>query len=94
MGGGHFHYAQYRINEIIEEVERRIENNESTEKDEYGDEIGDHFSNETIEKFKEALVTLKKSEAMAHRIDWLISGDDGEESFHERWDEELAKLET
>ena len=92
--GGHFHYAQYRINEIIEEVERRIENNESTEKDEYGDEIGDHFSNETIEKFKEALVTLKKSEAMAHRIDWLISGDDGEESFHERWDEELAKLET
>jgi len=94
MSGGHFHYAKYRINEIIEEVERRIENNESTEKDEYGDEIGDHFSNETIEKFKEAIVTLKKAEAMAHRIDWLVSGDDGEEFFHERWDEELAKLET
>jgi hypothetical protein len=28
---------------------------------------------------------------MAQRVDWLISGDDGEESFHQRWKEELGE---
>jgi hypothetical protein len=28
----------------------------------------------------------------AHRVDWLVSGDDGEESFMKRFDEDLNKL--
>jgi len=28
----------------------------------------------------------------AHRIDWLMAGDDGEDTFHERLANDLAKL--
>jgi hypothetical protein len=45
-----------------------------------------------IEKFKEGLEILRKAEIYAQRIDWLISGDDGEESFLERLKEDLGKL--
>jgi hypothetical protein len=32
---------------------------------------------------------LKAGYIYAHRIDWLLSGDDGEESFNKRLTEEL-----
>ncbi len=47
------------------------------------------YSDETFEKFEEALVTLKKAHIYTQRIDWLLSGDDGEYNFHERLKEEL-----
>lgn len=37
---------------------------------------------------------MKQAEVYAQRIDWLLSGDDGEESFHERLKEDLDKLKT
>lgn len=92
MSGGHFDYAQYKIGYIVDEIEQLIYNNDSIEKDEYGYEKGKHYSTEIIELFKEAVITLKKAQIMAHRIDWLISGDDGEESFIERWKEDLSKI--
>jgi hypothetical protein len=45
-----------------------------------------------ITKFKEGLDILRKAEVYAQRIDWLVSGDDGEESFLERLKEDLEKL--
>ena len=36
---------------------------------------------------------LKKAYIYAQRVDWLLSGDDGNESFIERLTEELNKLE-
>lgn len=92
MSGGHFEYTQYEIGYIADEIEQLIRTNDSTEKDEYGYEKGHHYSAETIELFKEAIITLKKAQVMAHRIDWLVSGDDGEESFIERWKEDLSKI--
>lgn len=92
MSGGHFNYAQYRIREIVDEVEVLIANNDSTEKDEWGNMKGSCYSPETIVKFKEALGTLQKAEIMAQRIDWLVSGDDGEESFHQCWQGDLNRL--
>ena len=50
------------------------------------------FSEETLAEFKKAIHILKQAEIYAQRIDWLLSGDDGEESFHERLKEELEKL--
>lgn len=92
MSGGHFNYEQYKITDIADEVEHLIETNNLEEKDEYGDCIGRHFEPETIAKFKEALITLRRAQVMAQRIDWLVSCDDGEESFHKRWGEDLAKI--
>lgn len=52
----------------------------------------DEFSKETLAEFKKAVHILKQAEIYAQRIDWLLSGDDGEEAFHERLKEELKKL--
>jgi hypothetical protein len=92
MSGGHFDYDQYKIGDIADEIEGLIVNNDSTEKDEWGSDKGLHFAPETIEKFKEALATLRRAQIMAQRVDWLVSGDDGEESFHRRWREEMSKI--
>ena len=93
MSGGHFNYNQYNIEQIADEVEQLILSNDSTEKDEWGYDKGCHFNPETIEEFKIGLEHLRKAAIYAQRIDWLVSGDDGEDSFHERLQTELKKVE-
>ena len=51
-----------------------------------------NYSKETIEEFKKGLSLLRKAYVYAQRIDWLLSDDDGEESFHKRLKEELGNL--
>lgn len=52
------------------------------------------YSEETIAILKEGIQKLKEAETYAHRIDWLLSGDDGEEDFKERLKKDLEKLKT
>lgn len=52
------------------------------------------LSKETIREFKKAVRLLKQAEVYAQRIDWLLSGDDGEETFHKRLKENLEALKT
>ena len=77
MSGGHFDYHQYRIREIAESVEDIIQNSK--------------YPPEVLEKIKEGLDALKKAEIYAQRIDWLVSGDDGPETFLRRLKEDLNK---
>lgn len=51
------------------------------------------YSEETIKEFRKGVDILKKAQVYAHRIDWLMSGDDGEDSFHKRLEEDLKGLE-
>ena len=92
MSGGHFQYKQWEISNIADEVEQLILTNDSEEKDEWGDRKGYHYTPETIEEFKKGLVLLRQAYIYAQRIDWLVSGDDGEDSFHRRLKFELEKL--
>ena len=92
MSGGHFQYTQWKIHDIADEVEQLILTNDSEEKDEWGDRKGYHYTPETIEEFKKGLVLLRQAYVYAQRIDWLVSGDDGEDSFHSRLKFELEKL--
>jgi hypothetical protein len=50
------------------------------------------YPDDVIEEFKKGVEILRKAQVYAQRIDWLVSGDDGEESFHKRLKEELEKL--
>lgn len=50
------------------------------------------WGEETLTEFRRAVAVLKQTRVYVQRIDWLLSGDDGEESFHERLKEELEKL--
>lgn len=85
MSGGHFEYRQYQVREIAEDIERLIARN--GQKDENG--WWYEYPPEVIEKFKEAAHTLERAADMAQRVDWLVSGDDGEDSFMRRWEKEV-----
>jgi len=49
---------------------------------------------QTILELHNALDILKKAVIYAQRIDWFLSGDDGEESFHTRLKEDLESIKT
>lgn len=83
MSGGHFNYDQYKIGYIADSVEQAIRDND---KDDYP------YSEEIISKFKDGIKALRIAEVYAQRIDWLLSGDDGGDSFLERLGEDLAEL--
>lgn len=80
MSGGAFNYEDYHINGIATQIEELIRDNE--DKSEY--------SEATIQRFREAVKLLREAGVYVHRIDWLVSGDDGEESFHKRLERDLA----
>lgn len=50
------------------------------------------YTPETIQEFKNGIVVLKRASIYAQRIDWLISGDDSENTFHKRLEQDLGKL--
>lgn len=84
MSGGFFDYKQYGMSDDVLEIQKLIDENNVP--DDYG--YARNYSNDTIAKFQEAKETLDKAAKMLQRIDWLVSGDDGEDSFHKRWDED------
>ncbi len=92
MSGGHFNYKQWEIQNIADEVEQLILTNDSGELDEWGYRKGSHFTPETIAEFKKGLTVLRQAFVYAQRIDWLVSGDDGEDSFLRRLKLELDKI--
>ena len=165
MSGGHFDYAQYRIDDITDSIEREIEAarkpkppkvwkediavylyegsssryfccrdltyaeamrkyqsdgykvaKETTAPDGLKtaliqNRVGDAFeirqyrwqqyadgkdypewAEATLREFEAAVRCLRRAAVYAQRIDWLLSGDDGEEEFHERLEKELEEL--
>lgn len=50
------------------------------------------YSKKTLAKMRRGLQIIRKAYIYAQRIDWLLSGDDGEDSFLERLEEELNEL--
>jgi hypothetical protein len=96
MSGGTFEYRQYQIGYIADVIEDSILNNgkERPEKPRY-DWDSTHYPeypDEIIDKFKEAVKIIRTAQIYAQRIDWLMAGDDGEESFLKRLQEDLEEL--
>lgn len=79
MSGGHFDYVQYRIDDAANEIERQAT------------WVGSDYQPVTLARFTEAAATLRLAAKMLHRVDWLLSDDDGEESFHKRWQAEIGE---
>ena len=103
-GGSLCDYQQYHIRDMWERIQEEIDSNnkpyyenpeyewEKLANKDFFEEGGKRYSDETIAEFKNGIEILKKAYIYAQRIDWLLSGDDGEESFHERLKEELQQL--
>jgi hypothetical protein len=77
MSGGHFNYIQNQLSDTVEQIR---------------DLFNEDYDPETITKFQEAADTAEKAAAMIKRIDWLISCDDSEETFHKRWKEDVLDV--
>jgi len=107
MSGGHFDYNQSRIGMIADELEQLIiDNGREKTKDELKetwrepewyikypeDKYHTNYPDEVIEKFKAGLIILRQAYVYTQRIDWLLSGDDGSETFLNRLTEDLEKL--
>ena len=108
MSGGTFNYNQRKIRYIADDIEQEIaksgkpktkrELKEESWRDEswyekYPEDLNHYkYRDEIIEEFKKGYEMLRKAEIYAQRIDWLMAGDDGEESFIERLKEELDAL--
>ncbi len=92
MSGGFFNHLQYNLDQISADIEDEIYYNDSEEVNEYNDKRGNGFSEDTMQEFKLAVWYLKQALVYTQRIDWLLSGDDGEETFHERLASDLERL--
>ncbi|MGI5841608.1 MAG: hypothetical protein ACOX6N_05325 [Patescibacteria group bacterium] len=90
MSGGYFDHNEWHIGGIAEQIWELIESNKDDSLDDWGYTRGQFYTDETIKKFKEAAKLLRRVSRMVQRIDYLVSGDDSEESFHRRWDEDLG----
>jgi hypothetical protein len=89
MSGGQFDYKQDYIQDIMQDIGGFIDTNDSNATNEWGDRMGRGYSPETISEFKKAIPILRAAYIYAKRIDWLLSGDDGEKNFHSRLKEQL-----
>ena len=90
MSGGRFDYLQYRFTEIVDAIEQEIRDNNAEPRPKDWFEPN-NFSEKTIEEFKKGIEYIKKAQIYAQRIDWLLSGDDGEDTFNERLLDDLSQ---
>ncbi len=105
MSGGAFDYQQFHIKNIADSIEQEIANNGRAKTDEelkneswrdpswyekYPEDLKHYeYPEEVILQFKTAVALLRITEIYVHRIDYLLSGDDGEETFLNRLKEDL-----
>ena len=108
MSGGHWNYLQYRFTDVIEDIKHEIDKSGKPKTKEelkeeswrgsdwyekYPEDLNHYkYPDEVIEEFKKGLELIEKAQIYMQRIDWLLSGDDGDESFIERLNEDLNKL--
>lgn len=80
MSGGHFDGKEYILKHLAEELEELV-----TKREEY------NLSANCVRLIKRQIHLLECVYITIHRIDYLVSGDDSEETFHKRLREELLK---
>ena len=108
MSGGHWDYIQYRFTDVIEDINSLIEKNgkEKTKEElknegyrhpdwyeEYPeDKYHPEYPSDVIEEFKKGVDIIAKAQVYMQRMDWLLSGDDGNENFIKRLKDDLDKI--
>ena len=91
MSGGHFGncgYDYYKVAQFADELEQEIQNN-NKKLDEY--EYAPNFSPETLKYLRKQLLKMRKMAEIMRHVDYLYSGDHGEDSFMKLVEEVEAK---
>ena len=105
MSGGAFDYRQRYIEEIADEIEQEIikagrekpqeiwtKNHWYASSFDNSDRTYPTYERKTIDIMRRAVYVLRMAYIYAKRVDWMLSGDDSEESLAKRLDEELRSL--
>lgn len=108
MSGGKWEYIQYRFTDVAEDIDKLIEQNgqpkseqelkeDSWHNDDWYNKYSEDryhykYPDEAIEEFKKAANAIRIAQIYMQRMDWLLSGDDGEESFLSRLKKDLKEL--
>lgn len=88
MSGGSFDYECFKIQHFADQLRCEIDNNER--EDDFGFSHG--FSPETISTLSVAQQMIDNAAKLAYQIEWLYSGDIGEEQLVERISRVMAGL--
>lgn len=108
MSGGTFDYSQRTIELIADDIEQTILEAGRKIPDVLLEEHQHRYSREipleeqyyssynrkTMEIMKRAVYILRMAYIYAQRIDWMLSGDDGEDDLVRRLNQELHELKT
>ena len=107
MSGGKFSYKQWHIDNIANQIEQEVilsgkpipkQKWSYYERQEYEEThkqpMNYAFPEPILRRMEEAVYALRRAAIYAQRTDYLICGDDGEESFERRLQEELAELDS
>jgi len=86
MSGGHFDYNCFRISQFAEELQMEIDKNDDLSEDDWGSTRGMGFGSPTINMLVAAQRFIELAGKLAYEIEWLYSGDIGEETFRKRSD--------
>lgn len=104
MSGGHFNHKQWHIRNMAEELEDLLQKQgkEINLKEFYHDESWFEkypedryhtvYSNEVQQIMKDGIKALKIAYIYAQRLDWYLSGDDGEDNLVKRLSNELKQI--
>ena len=105
MSGGRWDYIQNRLEYVVEDITNLINNNgkkkdvsdlEKWEIDwikKYPEDAYHYkYTDEVIKRFKEARLSIAEAQEHIQRLDWLLCGDDGEDSYIDRLDENLNNI--
>jgi hypothetical protein len=84
MSGGRFDYEQYKLQQIADDIEQHIVDNEDVG-------LAYRYKDETIAEFKRTVEMLRRAYIYVQRIDWLVSADDSESTFHKRLNQQLKE---
>jgi len=105
MSGGKFDYKQFHIQQIADDIQSELDNQgkekskeEQWMSNEYYEKHPEKrfqitYPKEIQDKMKEAVKALEIAHVYAQRVDWYLSGDDGDDSFLSRLKDELKDKE-
>lgn len=82
MSGGAFDYDSFKIAQFAIELKHKISTNDDDELNFYGDKKGAGYEDETLTKLKMCQQVIEFAGILAHEVEWLYSGDHGEEGFN------------
>ena len=92
MSGGHFNdcgYDYYKVAQFADELEQEIATNGMTCDDKYMEGFYPNHDPDVIEYLKEQIPKMRKMAEIMRHIDYLYSGDHGDDSFMVRvWEVE------